>query len=122
MQAAAPRGRIDALDGSFVRVYAQDVRRLGEVSMFATIKNLIPEPRQADQPRHYVGRHRLTETITARATVPAPAAPPAAESIPATAPDSSSVPDFAARPSAPPLLTLVPAADDDAEEPVARAG
>jgi hypothetical protein len=30
----------------------------GEVSMFATIKNLIPEPRQADQPRRYVGRHR----------------------------------------------------------------
>lgn len=26
--------------------------------MFATIKGLIPEPRQADQPRHYIGRHR----------------------------------------------------------------
>lgn len=39
--------------------------------MFATIKNLIPEPRQADQPRHYVGRHRQPETITARATVTA---------------------------------------------------
>jgi hypothetical protein len=37
--------------------------------MFATIKSLIPEPRQADQPRHYVGRHRVPETITARATV-----------------------------------------------------
>ena len=49
--------------------------------MFATIKSLIPEPRQADQPRHYVGRHRQQETIAARATVavhPAPA--PAAES------------------------------------------
>jgi hypothetical protein len=26
--------------------------------MFATIKSLIPEPRQAEQPRRYVGRHR----------------------------------------------------------------
>jgi hypothetical protein len=48
--------------------------------MFATIKNLIPEPRQPDQPRHYVGRHRLSETVSARATVtvipaPAPAEP-----------------------------------------------
>jgi hypothetical protein len=31
--------------------------------MFATFKkNLIPEPRQADQPRRYVGRHRRAET------------------------------------------------------------
>lgn len=37
--------------------------------MFTTIKSLIPEPRQADQPRHYVGRHRQPETIAARATV-----------------------------------------------------
>jgi hypothetical protein len=37
--------------------------------MFATIKSLIPEPRQADQPRNYVGRHRQPETVTARATV-----------------------------------------------------
>jgi hypothetical protein len=29
--------------------------------MFATIKHLIPEPRQADQPRRYVGRHRRAE-------------------------------------------------------------
>lgn len=29
--------------------------------MFATIKHLIPEPRQADQPRRYVGRHRQPE-------------------------------------------------------------
>ena len=43
--------------------------------MFATIKNLIPEPRQADQPRHYVGRHRQPETIAARATVSTVAAP-----------------------------------------------
>ena len=31
--------------------------------MFATIKNLIPEPRQVDQPRHYVGRHRGSEAL-----------------------------------------------------------
>jgi hypothetical protein len=30
--------------------------------MFATIKSLIPEPRQGDQPRRYVGRHRQPET------------------------------------------------------------
>jgi hypothetical protein len=54
--------------------------------MFATIKSLIPEPRQPDQPRHYVGRHRVSETITARATVaviPGPPAPePAASAVP----------------------------------------
>ena len=49
--------------------------------MFATIRSLIPEPRQADQPRHYVGRHRQPETIAARATVaviPGPAPAPEA--------------------------------------------
>jgi hypothetical protein len=60
--------------------------------MFATIKSLIPEPRQADQPRHYVGRHRQPETIAARATVavipaPAPAPEAEAESTPAAEPD-----------------------------------
>jgi hypothetical protein len=30
--------------------------------VFATIKSLIPEPRQADQPRRYVGKHRQPET------------------------------------------------------------
>jgi hypothetical protein len=41
--------------------------------MFATIKNLIPEPRQADQPRRYVGRHRRPESVTPAAPVsPAP--------------------------------------------------
>ena len=46
--------------------------------MFATIKSLIPEPRQAEQPRHYVGRHRETEPVSARASVSAsgPAAEP----------------------------------------------
>ena len=33
----------------------------GEVTMFGTIKGLIPEPRQAEQPRHYTGRHRYVE-------------------------------------------------------------
>ena len=42
--------------------------------MFATIKHLIPEPRQADQPRRYVGRHRRAE-----AAAIAPAAPVAIE-------------------------------------------
>jgi hypothetical protein len=51
--------------------------------MFATIKGLIPEPRQADQPRHYIGRHRQPETITARATVTV---------IPGTVPVSVPVP------------------------------
>jgi len=56
--------------------------------MFATIKSLIPEPRQADQPRHYVGRHRQPE-ITARATVvaiPSPASAPEAEAEAGPAP------------------------------------
>lgn len=39
--------------------------------MFATIKNLIPEPRQADQPRRYVGKHRQAEPTSA----PAPETP-----------------------------------------------
>jgi hypothetical protein len=62
--------------------------------MFATIKSLIPEPRQADQPRHYVGRHRQPETVAARAAVPvipAPAAAPEAEAdttAPAAAPEA----------------------------------
>ena len=38
--------------------------------MFATIKSLIPEPRQADQPRNYIGRHRQPETVAAVAAVP----------------------------------------------------
>lgn len=31
--------------------------------MFSTIKSLIPEPRQANQPRHYIGRHRRPEPV-----------------------------------------------------------
>ena len=40
--------------------------------MFATIRSLIPEPRQANQPRHYVGRHRQPETAP---PAPAPTSP-----------------------------------------------
>jgi hypothetical protein len=54
--------------------------------MFATIKSLIPEPRQPDQPRNYVGRHRQSETVTARAAVtviPGPADLPMEAELPA---------------------------------------
>ena len=66
--------------------------------MFATIKSLIPEPRQADQPRHYVGRHRQPETVAARAAVPvipAPSAPVDGDS-PATASEKPAKPVEAA--------------------------
>ncbi|MBB2944869.1 hypothetical protein FB565_004602 [Actinoplanes lutulentus] len=43
--------------------------------MFATIKNLIPEPRQASQPRNYVGRHRQPETAPPAPAPTSPAAP-----------------------------------------------
>jgi hypothetical protein len=47
--------------------------------MFATIKSLIPEPRQANQPRQYVGRHRRPEPAPVPVS-PAPAGPtPASE-------------------------------------------
>ena len=48
--------------------------------MFATIKSLIPEPRQADQPRQYVGKHRQPEP----APMPEPSPPTAEESQPAS--------------------------------------
>lgn len=47
--------------------------------MFATIKSLIPEPRQANQPRHYVGRHRQPETVPPAPAPTSPAAPPDSE-------------------------------------------
>jgi hypothetical protein len=50
--------------------------------MFATIKSLIPEPRKADQPRRYVGRHRQPEPVAAP-DEPAPPAPTAEETQPA---------------------------------------
>ncbi len=57
----------------------RDGRETREVTMFATIKSLIPEPRQAEQPRRYVGKHRLPEP----APEPMPPAPTADESQPA---------------------------------------
>jgi hypothetical protein len=45
--------------------------------VFATIKSLIPEPRQADQPRRYVGKHRLPEPLPLPDPDPAPDAPTA---------------------------------------------
>jgi len=50
--------------------------------MFATIKNLIPEPRQANQPRRYVGKHRQPEPVPVPED-PAPPAPTAEEAQPA---------------------------------------
>jgi len=52
--------------------------------MFATIKSLIPEPRQADQPRRYVGRHRQPEPPVP--DVPVSPAPIAAAPAPMPAP------------------------------------
>jgi hypothetical protein len=43
--------------------------------MFATIKSLIPEPRLADQPRRYVGKHRQAEPAPTSAPAPAPETP-----------------------------------------------
>jgi hypothetical protein len=45
------------------RTAGQRPDETGEVTMFATIKSLIPEPRQVDQPRRYVGRHRGPEAL-----------------------------------------------------------
>jgi hypothetical protein len=50
--------------------------------MFAAIKNLIPEPRQADQPRNYTGRHRKPETVPVG---PGPADKPAEDAETAAA-------------------------------------
>lgn len=47
--------------------------------MFATIKSIIPEPRLAEQPRRYVGKHRVPEP----APEPTPPPPTAEESQPA---------------------------------------
>jgi hypothetical protein len=49
--------------------------------MFGTIKSLIPEPRQADQPRRYVGKHRQPEPVPA--PDPTPPSPTAEETQPA---------------------------------------
>ena len=51
--------------------------------MFATIKSLIPEPRQVDQPRHYIGRHRQLVTAARAARAAQTPATEAEESAPA---------------------------------------
>ena len=43
--------------------------------MFATLKSLIPEPRQANQPRNYVGRHRQPDHVPPAPAPTSPAAP-----------------------------------------------
>jgi len=53
--------------------------------MFATIKSLIPEPRRADQPRRYVGKHRLPEPVAAPDEPSPPAPAPTAEETQAAA-------------------------------------
>jgi hypothetical protein len=63
-------------------MHVQLAERQGGVTMFATIKSLIPEPRQADQPRRYVGKHRLPEPVTAP-DEPTPPSPTAEETEPA---------------------------------------
>jgi hypothetical protein len=52
--------------------------------MFATIKSLIPEPRQADHPRHYVGRHRRADPV--QPPVPVSPAPPVSPAVPVATP------------------------------------
>jgi hypothetical protein len=41
--------------------------------LFATIRHLIPQPRQPEQPRRYVGRHRVPEPAEIPEPEPAPA-------------------------------------------------
>jgi hypothetical protein len=49
--------------------------------VFATFKSLIPEPRHANQPRRYVGRHRQPDPVPPIApTAATPAVEPATES------------------------------------------
>jgi hypothetical protein len=43
--------------------------------MFAAIKSFIPEPRQATQPRNYVGRHRQAEPVPVPPAAPVSPAP-----------------------------------------------
>jgi hypothetical protein len=73
--------RIGARRGSLLRIdtklFCFDEPPRGR-AMFATLKSLIPEPRQADQPRHYIGRHRRPEPV------PVPVSPTAVSSAPVT--------------------------------------
>ncbi len=83
MQADAPHTRIEDRGGSLLLVYVKKrAPEAREGTVFTTIKNLIPEPRQAEQPRHYVGKHRQPEPAPAPEPTPAPA-PTAEENQPA---------------------------------------
>jgi hypothetical protein len=83
--------------------------------MFGTIKSLIPEPRQADQPRNYVGRHRQPESASARATVPN-AAP-----LAATAPTPGNVNQLPGEASTVPLRPSIPVVPGPSGSPVSEA-
>jgi len=75
--------RIDRPTESLLWVYERAVLpRPQEVTVFATIKSLIPEPRQVSQPRRYVGKHRQPEPMPL--PDPAPPAPTAEENQRAT--------------------------------------
>jgi len=50
--------------------------------MFAAIKSLIPEPRQATQPRHYVGRHRQNDPVPVQVPVQVPVPVPVPRDAP----------------------------------------
>lgn len=41
--------------------------------LFAQIRNFVPAPRQPDQPKRYVGRHRVPEPVEKPVPQPAPA-------------------------------------------------
>ncbi len=41
--------------------------------LFAQIRNFVPAPRQSEQPKRYVGRHRVPEPIEAPDPRPEPA-------------------------------------------------
>ncbi|GGK95033.1 hypothetical protein GCM10012284_31340 [Mangrovihabitans endophyticus] len=56
--------------------------------MFASIKNLIPEPRRDEEPRGYVGRHRAPEPADGDVPVHTPA-PSEAPTVPVEKPVES---------------------------------
>lgn len=71
--------------------------------MFGTIiKGLIPEPRQPDQPRHYIGRHRSAQALQDASDEPGAVSPTDAETDRAPArPTESRTPDSASESWAP---------------------
>jgi hypothetical protein len=68
--------------------------------MFATIKSLIPEPRQAEHPRHYVGRHRRADPVQPPVPVsPVSPAPPVSPAVPVATPAPLGTPAPVATPA-----------------------